>query len=168
MITVLWDVTLRSLVCRHRHFVGICCLHLQDTRFLLVLWRWRHRWKKGRIIWTRSIISKCRRPVCTDMSEAGAQDSHKRPAGGYRIVRTGYPSTVSVSTRDRARGTQQYLSDSSRLQGTEFINLMTPDGRLQWPRGLRHELSSPARSLGSWVRIPLKAWMFVCAYSVFV
>jgi hypothetical protein len=29
-------------------------------------------------------------------------------------------------------------------------------------RGLRHEPSSPARTLGSWVRIPLKAWMSVC------
>jgi hypothetical protein len=28
--------------------------------------------------------------------------------------------------------------------------------------------SSPARRLGSWVRIPLKAWMSVCVYSVFV
>jgi hypothetical protein len=32
----------------------------------------------------------------------------------------------------------------------------------QWPRGLRHELSSPARTPGSWVRIPLEAWMSVC------
>jgi hypothetical protein len=40
--------------------------------------------------------------------------------------------------------------------------------RSQWPRGLRHELCSLARSLGSWVRIPLKAWMSVCFYSVFV
>jgi hypothetical protein len=38
----------------------------------------------------------------------------------------------------------------------------------QWPRGLRHELSSPAQTLGSWVRIPLKAWMPVRIYSVFV
>jgi hypothetical protein len=32
------------------------------------------------------------------------------------------------------------------------------DGRCrsQWPRGLRHELSSPAPTLGSWVRIPLR------------
>jgi hypothetical protein len=30
------------------------------------------------------------------------------------------------------------------------------------PRGLRHELSSPARPLGSWVRIPLKTWLSVC------
>jgi hypothetical protein len=40
--------------------------------------------------------------------------------------------------------------------------------RSQWPRGLSHELSSLARTLGSWVRIPLKAWMSVCVYSVFV
>jgi hypothetical protein len=34
--------------------------------------------------------------------------------------------------------------------------------RSQWPRGLRHELSSLARTLGSWVRILLGAWMSVC------
>jgi hypothetical protein len=28
-------------------------------------------------------------------------------------------------------------------------------------RGLRHEKSSSAQTLGSWARIPLKAWMFV-------
>jgi hypothetical protein len=32
----------------------------------------------------------------------------------------------------------------------------------------RHELSSLARTLGSWVRISLKAWMSVCVYSVYV
>jgi hypothetical protein len=40
--------------------------------------------------------------------------------------------------------------------------------RSQWPRGLRHKMSSPAGTLGSWVRIPLEEWMFVCFYSVFV
>jgi hypothetical protein len=40
--------------------------------------------------------------------------------------------------------------------------------RSQWLRGLRHKLSSLARTLGSWVRIPLKAWMFFCVYFVFV
>jgi hypothetical protein len=39
--------------------------------------------------------------------------------------------------------------------------------RSQWPRGLRHKLSSPAQTPGSWVRIPLKAWMSVCVYSVY-
>jgi hypothetical protein len=38
--------------------------------------------------------------------------------------------------------------------------------RSQWPRGLRHELSSLAQTLGSRVRISLEAWMSVCVYSV--
>jgi hypothetical protein len=38
--------------------------------------------------------------------------------------------------------------------------------RSQWPRALRHELSSPAPTLKSWVRIPLESWMSVCVYSV--
>jgi hypothetical protein len=41
-------------------------------------------------------------------------------------------------------------------------------GWSQWPSGLKHEMSSPAWTLGSWVRIPLEAWMFVWVYSVFV
>jgi hypothetical protein len=40
--------------------------------------------------------------------------------------------------------------------------------RSQWPRGLKHELSSPAPTLRSWVRIPLEAWMFVCALCAFI
>jgi hypothetical protein len=36
--------------------------------------------------------------------------------------------------------------------------------RPRWPRGLKHELSSPTRTLGSWVRIPLKVYMFVYAF----
>jgi hypothetical protein len=35
-------------------------------------------------------------------------------------------------------------------------------------RDVSHELSSPAKTLGSWVRIPLEAWMSVCVHSVFV
>jgi hypothetical protein len=31
-----------------------------------------------------------------------------------------------------------------------------------------YELSSLARTLGSWVRIPLETWMSVYVYSVFV
>jgi hypothetical protein len=32
---------------------------------------------------------------------------------------------------------------------------------------LQHEMSSLARGMGSWVRIPLKAWMSLCVYCVF-
>jgi hypothetical protein len=38
----------------------------------------------------------------------------------------------------------------------------------QWPRCLEHKLSLLARTLVSWVRITLKAWMSVCVYYVFL
>jgi hypothetical protein len=38
----------------------------------------------------------------------------------------------------------------------------------QWPRGLRHEPSSPAVTLGYWFEIPLNAWMSVCVCSAFM
>jgi hypothetical protein len=37
-------------------------------------------------------------------------------------------------------------------------------GRSQWPRGPKNELPSLALPLRSWVRIPLKAWISVCAF----
>jgi hypothetical protein len=43
-----------------------------------------------------------------------------------------------------------------------FIGTISSEG------GLRHELSSPAQTLGTLVRIPLEAWVSVCVYSVFV
>jgi hypothetical protein len=33
--------------------------------------------------------------------------------------------------------------------------------RSQWPRGLRHEMSSPAQTLGLWIRIPFGARLLV-------
>jgi hypothetical protein len=41
-------------------------------------------------------------------------------------------------------------------------------GQSQWPCGLSHEPYSPAGTLGSRVRIPLKALMSVRVYSVFM
>jgi hypothetical protein len=48
------------------------------------------------------------------------------------------------------------------------LNSLIYTCRSRWPSGLRHELSSPAQTLGSWVRIQLEAWMSVYVYSVFV
>jgi hypothetical protein len=45
-----------------------------------------------------------------------------------------------------------------------FTNQLTDFCRSQWPRGPNHELFSLAWTLGSWVRIPLKAWMSVFAF----
>jgi hypothetical protein len=55
--------------------------------------------------------------------------------------------------------------DSSVLSN---LGVWYPKRRSQYPRGLRHEPSSPAPTLGSWVQILLQAGMSVCVYSVFV
>jgi hypothetical protein len=66
---------------------------------------------------------------------------------------------------------QEAVSPKRELFLNSSLCLVLPfKRRSRWPRGLRHEPSSPARKLGSWVRIPLKEWMdvCVCVYSVFV
>jgi hypothetical protein len=40
-------------------------------------------------------------------------------------------------------------------------------GQSQLPCSMRHEMSSPAETLGSWVRIPLETWTSVRVSSVF-
>jgi hypothetical protein len=57
---------------------------------------------------------------------------------------------------------RQYVDTCSRRKIT--LDLC----RSQWPRGLRHVMSSSTQALGSWVRIPLEAWMSVQVYFVFV
>jgi hypothetical protein len=48
------------------------------------------------------------------------------------------------------------------LHSPIFLHGIVLNCRSRWPRGLRHELSSLTRKLGSWVRVQLKAWMSVC------
>jgi hypothetical protein len=47
------------------------------------------------------------------------------------------------------------------------FKLLKMASRSQWPRGLKREVSSLARKLGSLVRIPLKAWMSACAFILY-
>jgi hypothetical protein len=51
---------------------------------------------------------------------------------------------------------------------SNFVKLKNYCYLSQSPSGLRNELSSLARTMGSWVRIPLEAWMSVYVYSSFV
>jgi hypothetical protein len=63
-----------------------------------------------------------------------------------------------------------FLEKSCRL-GTQEIPRLLWNQKVycwsQWPRGLRHELPSLARTLGSWVRIILKAWC-LCAFILYL
>jgi hypothetical protein len=68
------------------------------------------------------------------------------------------------------RGAAQYralasIIPSPRLVEKEFTG---PRSHKRGPTSLRHESSSPARTLRPWVRIPHKTWMSVCVYSAFV
>jgi hypothetical protein len=64
--------------------------------------------------------------------------------------------------------------DDSRFTGIEvtlrhdFHTVLLLLRLSQWPRSLKHELSSPAQTLGSWLRIALEALMSACVYSLFV
>jgi hypothetical protein len=77
---------------------------------------------------------------------------------------------------ERKKITERKPKIRTRLRSTEKITYWFQDfiiinywsHRSQWMRGLRHELSLLSRTLGSWVRITLKAWMSVCVYSMFV
>jgi hypothetical protein len=65
--------------------------------------------------------------------------------------------------------TRSSLNQTRNLLPAMMISYYAMGGRRsQWPRGLMHEMSSTARTLGSWVRIPLEAQMPLWAYSVFV
>jgi hypothetical protein len=55
------------------------------------------------------------------------------------------------------------MSLSACVLTAEYCLLATQLGRSQWPRGIRHEPSSLARTLGSRVRIPRRD-MDVCMH----
>jgi hypothetical protein len=53
-------------------------------------------------------------------------------------------------------------------RGSSFFIKYIHKGRSQWPRGPRHEMSSPAQTLGSWVRIPFETQKSLRISSMFV
>jgi len=55
-----------------------------------------------------------------------------------------------------------YQLTHTTLKNVELLGkVIQMNRRSQWPRGLRRR-STAARLLRSWVRIPPRAWMFVC------
>jgi hypothetical protein len=66
------------------------------------------------------------------------------------------------------KSTEHFVSIDVTMERRPIICRDVRPCRSQGPRGLRQQLSSLARNLGSWVEIPLKAWMFLSVYSVCV
>jgi hypothetical protein len=87
-----------------------------------------------------------------------------RPAG--RLTRN-WEDNITIDLREIGSGGMDWIDlAQDRVQRWVFVNMVMNLLRSQWRRGLRHEMSSRARTLGSWIRIPLKARIFVCVYSV--
>jgi hypothetical protein len=60
------------------------------------------------------------------------------------------------------------LPAPKRHKNASYFPVISTFRRTQWSRGMRLVPSSPSRTLGSCVRISLKAWMYMCVYYVFV
>jgi hypothetical protein len=73
-----------------------------------------------------------------------------------------YETSVGISSHFHAF----YISRSLLPSSFDYRN--SSRWPITWPRSLSHEPSSPAQTLGSWVRILLKTCMSVCVYSVSV
>jgi hypothetical protein len=65
-------------------------------------------------------------------------------------------------------GSQSCLNHAPQATVALYSVLICPGMNVyrwsQWPHGLRHELSLLALTQELWVRIPVKAWMSVCAF----
>jgi hypothetical protein len=74
-------------------------------------------------------------------------------------LNNGYLSAQLLSQRQTTQHSFiKFNSNSMELSPSQEVasSAATQEhkSRSQWPRGLRHELFSPAPTLGSWVRIP--------------
>jgi hypothetical protein len=58
--------------------------------------------------------------------------------------------------------THLYLVLRPKMVELHLYSSIRLNCRPQWPRSVRHEPCSPARTLGSCVRIPFEIWMSVC------
>jgi hypothetical protein len=78
----------------------------------------------------------------------------------YKIYGYQYIITIRHWKGAKVKSSCIHLTNNEASSNSQFILII---GQSQWSRCIRHKLTSLARTLGSWFRIPLKAWMFgVC------
>jgi hypothetical protein len=80
-------------------------------------------------------------------------------------VRT-FGASAEIQTKDLSNTIQKRYRFNHIVEShdREIRKATRSQSRSQWPGRLTHELSSVAQTLGSWVRIPLEAWMSMCAF----
>jgi hypothetical protein len=125
--------------------------------------------------WPSQPVEGITLPFFLNLHSGGGSKVHStlRPLNGplcqprVIMIRT-YHLHLQDGRVNQAGNQHEVIFASSLLHADFFIAYSLNLSRSQWPRCLGHELSSRVQTLGSWVRIPLKAWMSVCVYSVFV
>jgi hypothetical protein len=133
LLCIGWDVMLHIYECLQAGSSIHCVWH--DTTRIICM-RLLDLANNTRIYTSRNIISK------TALSDS---------ARLVYSVRFSQSKVVSLASNPKPGGPRSlYLCPSSDTVSWS-----------QSPRGLWHEQSSPARTLGSWVRIPLEAWLSV-------
>jgi hypothetical protein len=133
--------------------------HLPSHWFLpqLILWPWRAEPPAFTLVSSSaySLILKMEK-ICSSETSVDFQRPTRRYIPEYSILHSHLCENL-----------KSYITGISYYDGIRNQYRIGLRGRSRWPRGLRHELSSPARTLGSWVRTPLEEWMFACVYSMF-
>jgi hypothetical protein len=84
---------------------------------------------------------------------------------GRCVGQTTLPPSMSRMSQNVGASTSRNAKGLHGLYRENFIDGVWIG---EWPRVLMHELSSTAQTLGSWDRFPLRVWISVCVYSVFV
>jgi hypothetical protein len=131
-------------------------------------------------VWSAQIRNKCSRTVMAPsrLHEPLWHCDSVRPPARQMPLQLLSGSLVSIAAHHSMHPTT--AAETNRLR---FSATATPAGRTnstwsrtvlakqwisrsQWPRCLRNELSSLARTLGSWVPISLKAWIPMCLFYV--
>jgi hypothetical protein len=96
------------------------------------------------------------------------RELQKRYWNSYKIKRSDNISDFTYSPTKTVHKSSVTFRTMCRQPNEAAVLIWIKLSPSQWPRCLRREPSSPARTLGSWIRIPLEAWISVCVYSVFV
>jgi hypothetical protein len=128
---------------------------------------WKPRWGLHQDTWP---VTRCRRPCPSvwftpPLTMQGTTMRRNLETWWMRYCRS-----VAVRLRQRAflRCTTRWgtvvtaCTTCFNVQNLRILHTKVHLCRSEWQRGLRHEISSPAQALGSWVRIPLGVWMCLC------
>jgi hypothetical protein len=90
------------------------------------------------------------------------------PTRFHVIIHLGSASTMGTKCTSQFSAVVSYVVIRKLLASVFNIYFWYSCTGRKFSRSQWHEPSSHAGTLGSWVRIPLEAWMSVCVYSVFV